>query len=227
MKLNPLRAAKALFSLAQLVRDPSKLGQVFEMADALAHPAGLAEMVARLSKDPVKAKAFEERHRFKIDLPTLRKLPAGTLGRVFAEHMDAENLDPAALPALAVTDKASFFRAHLYDTHDIWHVVTDFRTDVFGEIGLMGFYLAQIGGPLPSLLLAVGFMRVALYNVEAGPDMMRSVERGWRLGNEATTFFGVHWDEMWSVPIAEVRNRLGIRVDGQESAASGVNAIAA
>lgn len=225
MKLKPLRAAKALFSLAQLVRDPNKLGQVFEMADALADPAGLAETIGRLSKDPVKAAALDERHRFKIDLKELRTLPEGTLGRVFADHMIAENLDPAALPALAVTDRASFFRAHLYDTHDIWHVVTAFRTDVFGEIGLQAFYLAQIGGPLPPLLLAVGFMRVALYSVEAGPEMMTSVARGWRLGTEAKALFGVHWDEMWNLPIDDVRRRLN--VDVQDVAVSGVNAIAA
>ncbi len=140
--------------------------------------------------------------------------------------MIAEKLDPSALPALVVKDRASFFRAHLYDTHDIWHVVTGFRTDMFGEIGLQGFYLAQIGGPLPSLLLAVGFLRVALYNVEAGPTLMTSVQRGWRLGTAAKTLFGVHWDELWNVPIEDVRRRLGVEVE-EVAAASEMTAIAA
>ncbi|MBX3225856.1 MAG: hypothetical protein KIT84_30235 [Labilithrix sp.] len=225
MKIKPLRAAKAIYSLAQLVRDPNKLGQVFEMADALAEPARLAEMVERLAKDPAKAAAMDERHRFRIDLPALRRLPEGTLGRVFAEHMIAEDLDPAALPDLEVTDRGSFFRAHLYDTHDIWHAVTGFRTDVFGEIGLQAFYLAQIGGPLPSLLLAVGFLRVALYEVEMGPKLMESVARGWRMGTEAQSFFGVHWDELWHLPMAEVRRRLAI--ENADVEAQGVTALAA
>jgi ubiquinone biosynthesis protein Coq4 len=33
-----------------------------------------------------------------------------------------------------------------YETHDIWHVVTGFHTDVAGELGLQAFYLAQFPG---------------------------------------------------------------------------------
>src|SRR5438477_261218 len=81
-----------------------------------------------LPRDPRCALALDERHRFRIDLASLRGLAPGTLGRTFAEHMIANGLDPSALPDLPSTDRRSFFRAHLYETHDIWHVVTGFTT---------------------------------------------------------------------------------------------------
>ncbi len=34
---------------------------------------------------------------------------------------------------------------HLYQTHDIWHVVTGWGNDLPGEVGLGGFYSAQFG----------------------------------------------------------------------------------
>lgn len=208
---NPLRAAKALYSLVQLVRDPNRLGQVFEMADALAEPEALAEIVGRIAAThPAVDKALNERHRFKIDLAALRKLPEGTLGRVFADKMTAEGLDPSALPDLTVTDRGSYFRAHLYESHDVWHTVTGFGMDRFGEIGLQAFYLAQIGGGLPPLLLAVGFLRVALYEMDKSRHLMDGVVRGYEAGRAAKPLFGVHWDELWAVPLDEVQRHLGI-----------------
>jgi len=228
MKMSPLRAAKALYSLVQLVRDPNRLGQVFEMADALAEPAALEEMVRKIaSENPVIDRALDERHRFEIDLAQLRKLPEGTLGRVFADSMTAAGLDPGALPDLPSHDRTSFLRAHLYETHDVWHTVTGFGMDRWGEIGLQAFYLAQIGGGLSTLLLAVGFLRVSLFEIEQGRNLMDGVVKGYEMGKRATPFFGVHWDDLWAVPLDEVRRRLGVEALSADEAAAAVARLAA
>jgi len=225
MKLRPLRALKAFYSLARLVHDPDRLDEVFEMSDALATPEAMRPMVDELAKDPVVARSLEERHRIRIDLAELRRLPEGTLGRTFAEHMIAAKLDPAALPTLPSDDATQFFRAHLYETHDVWHVATGFGTDLVGELGLQAFYLAQIPGPLPSLLVAVGFLRSALFDRELTGPFMEALVRGWRMGKTARPLFGVRWDEHWGQPLAEVRRRLGL--DPEDVAAGGVSALAA
>ena len=210
MKLPPLRALKAFYSLARLVHDPDRLGEVFEMSDALATREATQPMIDHLVKDPVVARSLEERHRIRIDLAELRRLPEGTLGRAFADHMAAANLDPGALPTLSSEDAHGFFRAHLYETHDIWHVVTGFGTDVVGELGLQAFYQAQIPGALPSLLLAVGFVRSALFDRELTVPFMEALVRGWRMAKAARPLFGVRWDELWTVPLADVRRDLGL-----------------
>lgn len=224
-RIGPLSAVRALYRLARLVRDPNRLNEVFEMADALGTPDALAPIVDELAKDPFAARALEERHRIRIDLAELRRLPEGTLGRAFAKHMDAAGLDPSALPTLPSTDRFLFFRAHLYETHDVWHVVTGFGVDYVGELGLQGFYLAQIPGALPALLVATGFVRGALYDHGVIRPFMEELVRGWRMGARAKTLFGVHWDELWATPLAEVRARLGI--DEVDARAGGVSALAA
>lgn len=210
MKLSPFRAAKALYSLAALVRDPNRLGEVFEMSDALASPDVIAPVIAELARDPRCAAALDEKHRFRIDLRELSALPPGTLGRALADQMRAQGLDPSALPSLDAPDRHSFFRAHLYETHDVWHVVTGFGTDWRGEIGLQAFYAAQIPGPLPSMLLAVGFLRTAIYEREAATPILDEVTRGSVMGRRASPLFGVHWDELWDVPLETVRRSLGL-----------------
>jgi ubiquinone biosynthesis protein Coq4 len=210
MNLSPLRTLKALYAMVTLVRDPNRLGEVFEMSDAVATPETLAPVIEELARDPRCARALVERHRFKIDLDELRLLKSGTLGREFAEHMIANGLDPSALPDLPSTDRESFFRAHLYETHDVWHVVAGFGTDVKGEIGLQAFYQAQIPGPLPSLLVAVGCLRVGIFDRDQTTAMFDEITRGYTIGKNAKPFFGVKWDELWDVPLDEVRRRLGV-----------------
>jgi ubiquinone biosynthesis protein COQ4 len=219
--LNAYRNVRALYSLAMLVRDPNRLNEVFEMADALATPESMTPVIDRLIEiSPAEvARSIEERHRLpRIDLQALRALPEGTLGREFAEHMLRNNLDPSALPDLPSPDRISFFRAHLYETHDIWHVVTGYHTDLVGELALQGFYLAQIPGPLPALLIAVGFLRSALVDFELTSPFMDALVNGYRMGKESKPLFGVHWDEWWTRPIEDVRKDLGITL--QATAAS-------
>jgi len=217
MKLSPLRTMKTLYTLGVLIRDPNQLQKVFDMADALATPELLAPMVTELSRDPRGARAFEERPRLHIDLDELRVLPQGTLGREFADHMIANGLDPAALPDLPIEDDHSFFRAHLYQSHDVWHVVTGFDTDWKSEIGLQAFYLAQIPGPLSAALVAVGVLRLAAYEMSARDGVMDAIVHGWQMGRRAKMLFGVHWDELWAVPLDEVRVMLGVETSTSTS----------
>src|SRR5437879_3221136 len=113
-----LQRAKAITSFINIVRDPDRLGQVFQLSDAAADPVVMRTMADHVSKTEVGRKALAERSRLRVDLAELRVLPEGTLGRAFAEHMIANRLDPAAIPSLPAATELDFVRAHLYDTHD-------------------------------------------------------------------------------------------------------------
>jgi ubiquinone biosynthesis protein Coq4 len=175
----------------------------------------MGPIMARLSKDPAVAQALAERHRVRVSLDELARLPSGTLGRDFADHMRAANLDPSAIPTLPSDNATDFVRAHLYETHDVWHVVTGFATDYVSELGLQAFYYAQIPGPLPALLLATGFVRGAILERDILDRLGQELYRGYHMGREAKPLFGVRWDELWSVPLVEVRRRLGVVVEGE------------
>ena len=98
----------------------------------------------------------------------------------------------------------------------------DPRLVAVGEIGLdwfvpgldrerqQAFYLAQIPGPLPSLLVSIGFLRSAIFDEALTEPFMDAVIAGYRMGKDAAPFFGVQWDALWNVPIDEVRRRLRV-----------------
>src|SRR5580693_21837 len=118
---NKLAFARALWSFVDLVRHPEHLDRVFQIVDSLSSQRlDILEMMRdAFARDPGGAVALREKPRLDVDLAKLDKLPPGTLGRAFADHMRANGLDPAAIPTLPSDGEIEFVRAHLYETHDV------------------------------------------------------------------------------------------------------------
>lgn len=205
-----VRRIQALRCFVVLARDPRRLDVVFSLRESLDDPSALEPVLTRLRALPGPSAALRTRPRMpRIDLPTLRAMPVGSVGQAYAAFMDSQGLDPNAIPKLEATDDAGYLTAHLYETHDVWHVITGFAPDVAGELGLQAFYLAQLEGPLPVAILAAGLLNTlgTLGEVRARMD---AIVRGWELGNRARPFFGVRWGDLFARPLVEVRRELGV-----------------
>jgi ubiquinone biosynthesis protein Coq4 len=206
-------AATAVVHAVRLLFDPTRLADVFVLDRAVTTPEILARIVARVRADPHGAAALARRRRLApLDLDRLIELPQGTLGRAVAEFLRERGLDPKSLPRHEDRDEASFVQAHVYETHDIWHVVTGFDTDVAGELGVQAFYSAQLDGALPRYILVGGLIHSRL---RAEADWSRRVDaiaRGWTLGTRARPLFGRDWDDLWQHPLHQVREELGLCV---------------
>ena len=208
--VNPLMIARVAAASLRLVRDPNRLNEVIAVADELGASASFAPIVAYAHGLPDGPAMFRDRPRVDLELARLRTLPIGSFGRATAEFLDARHLDPANLPHRPAHDDSSWLRAHLYETHDLWHVVTGFDTDVAGEAGLQAFYLAQFPARLSALLLTLIGFNTFLYAFDDRDPRMEAIARGWQLGKTARPFIGVRWAELWQLPLAEVRARLGV-----------------
>jgi ubiquinone biosynthesis protein Coq4 len=208
---NLLRSAKGWYSGIRLLLDPKRLDDVFVLEEALADEVRAQAIVERLSATPQGAKAIVARRRLgPIDLARLRALPEGTFGRAFAEMMDARGLDPASLPRHPAPDSREYVRAHIYETHDLWHVALGFDTDIAGEIGVQAFYIAQIGGALPPVLVTGGLLHGLLAAPADWQTRFDAVMRGYTLGKESAPLFGVDWDALWDKPLEQVRAEIGL-----------------
>lgn len=220
-----LTGLKALRGFVMLVRDPRQIDGVFTITDALRTPETVQPMIDWFRRDAVGARSLEERPRLDLDLDRLGRLPVETLGRAYADHMRGNGFDPKGFPNMPSGDAVEFVTAHLYDTHDIWHVVGGFGTDVAGELGLQAFYLAQFPARLGVTLLAAGMLNtLGPVGFEDRDHRMREVVRGWLLGRTSRPLFGVRWDDLWDLPVSEVRARLGIDPDAVEARLDGIPA---
>jgi ubiquinone biosynthesis protein Coq4 len=134
-----------------------------------------------------------------------------------ADFLIKMNLDPADLPYRPNGDPATetekYLVAHLYETHDLWHVTTGFETDVAGEAGLQAFYLAQMGLPLAGVLLAAILLNSAFFARDDFKRRMNAIATGWKMGRQSKALFGLPWRALMDRPLAEVRRSLGIVQD--------------
>jgi ubiquinone biosynthesis protein Coq4 len=211
-----VRVSRAVLGM---VRNANDTDRVFDLIEAMYASTDAAQkVVERMSRDPALARVLRERPRLgRMDLETLSRLPEGSLGRAFADQMREYGLDPGLLRVQEAPDAASYVKAHLFETHDLWHVVTGFRPDPVGELGLQAFYFAQNGSRVSMGVFVAGLAFTFLHNFELCEVAMPQVVRGWLLGRRARRLFGTDWKTLLDRPLEEVRAAFGLVPDAVDS----------
>jgi len=186
---------------------------VGQLAKASNDRESLQLMIERLSQYPQGKQAFVKQLRLgSVNLEQLRQLSDHTLGHIYAEHMIRNQLKP--LQVSTVESDCDFLIAHLTETHDIWHVVTGSNTDIWGEIQLEAFYVAQLElSRFWMALLAKNLLKAAVYNIESSTQYMEALTKGWLMGKKAKLLFGIDWKMLWETPLEQVRASLSLYID--------------
>ena len=153
---NPFRYALAVWRLIR--NDPAE-----STAEAAIVEIGFArskigrrfarweQMLAALREQPGPAEALRARRpASRIDLDSLAGLPPGSLGQVFATHCRERNLDPNLI-RVPEADETGWMLNHLYQTHDIWHVVTGWGNDLANTRYQPGDRAGLAAADLPAL----------------------------------------------------------------------------
>lgn len=212
--IGPLKLVRALRAVARITADPTKLDEVFVLADVSEESPQIDRLLAELRADPVHRLALQSKPRLgEVSLASLSRLPEGTLGRAYARFMTDRGLSHEDLVLVEGESDMDWMRNHLRETHDLWHVATGFDTDVAGELGVQAFYLAQLKGPLPVLLLAVGMLNTLFKGMDDADRRMRAITRGWLLGRRGASLFGTAWSERWGEPLESFRRAHRLDLD--------------
>lgn len=146
----------------------------------------------------------------RMDLIELKKYPAGSLGYVFSEHMTVNGLDPNFYNFLPVTNDESYIVMRMRQTHDLWHVLTGYSTDVEDELALQAFTYAQTAVPLAILLLGAALFRVGFTNYSGATSIYNAITNAWQRGQKAKPLFAIDWEAHWGTPIEKLRFDYGL-----------------
>ncbi|MEO0967476.1 MAG: Coq4 family protein [Cyanobacteria bacterium J06639_18] len=185
------------------------VGKLSEVVD---EPYCLQKIIEFISKNPQGKQVFQERPCLgNIDLHELYRLPHNTLGHNYANHMLENDLKPLGLEAQQIESDLQFVRVHIAQTHDIWHVATGCNTNLLGELQLEAFYVAQLYTTRFWLaLIAKNLIKAVVYDIETSTQYMDAITKGWLMGKQAKTLFGIQWKHLWEKPLEEVRTSLNI-----------------
>jgi ubiquinone biosynthesis protein COQ4 len=211
--------ARARRALGVLIADPERTDQVFEITRALSGRADVRTFT-RLLRHPDGIRLLAEQPALLpvlADRAALARLPEGSLGRAYLDfmesaHLSADGLVDASMEGEAdaragFSAEAVWFFDRLRDMHDLWHVLTGYGRDEAGEAANLAFTYAQIGNP--------GIGLIVLAAAVLGPrgdrfHWPRYLLRAWRRGRRAAWLPAVRYEDLLTLPLADVRARLGI-----------------
>jgi ubiquinone biosynthesis protein COQ4 len=216
-KIQPLKAWR---HFRKLIANKEDTEQVFHIIAALSGRK-FGEMARKFWETP-KGKALLESNERLIDMlddhDSIKKLPAGTVGRAYVEFMEREGLSAAGLEAEYAQFRTSYpdfgdvverYGDRLRDTHDMLHILTGYGRDALGEQCVLGFTYAQNHN------LGVGFIAYAgglelKYRVAKSAPIMKAVHEGYRIGKAAKNIAQEDIAALLREPLADARKRLGI-----------------
>lgn len=146
-----------------------------------------------------------------IDLEKLSKYPKGTLGREYADYMRKNNLKPFNVsPELEDIARQNVLALRYVVTHDIFHLLLGFDTSYAGEIGVYAFAAAQNYSKSLKFSLWLAKLLYTILAPQQNQAIFANVQKGFDLGKKAQFLLGYRFEEHWSEPINELRNRLGL-----------------
>jgi ubiquinone biosynthesis protein COQ4 len=214
-RVQPLVALRAMRTL---LANPDETALVFRIIRALSG-GSFERLFQRVLADPMGARVLNERRNLLPllqDRDGLRSLPAGTLGREYARFLDNEGISAEGLveasegeedDSVFLDDRARVLSMRLRDMHDLWHVVTGYQRDLFGEGALLAFSYAQTRNPGIAFIVVMAAIRRWR---EGHSDAVRLSWDAWRRGRSAKSFVAADWEGMLSLPLAEVRVLLNV-----------------
>jgi ubiquinone biosynthesis protein COQ4 len=204
-------------ALRALLREPERTERAFEVIAAL-DPDLMERGLARMLSHPEGRRLFVERPCLLdrlCDRDALARLPEGSLGRAYLDHVERHGLDPGKLAALgrsfpeirAEDEGTRWFADRSELSHDLHHVLTGYGADALGETALLWFSHGLAGGRGNALLMVGAALRS---RPSAGPRYARYLWRAWRRGRRAGCLAAMPWEELLALPLAEVRRLAGI-----------------
>jgi len=168
-----------------------------------AHPVGRQIMEERLS--------LEARD---VDLEALENMPEGTLGHELAVYYRENNIAPFDTTQ-PIRNDIDYISKRYRETHDIYHLLTGYGTDVMGEMELQAFVRGNLGIRAPLMMLPFGFLASRFGTSIAGSEegiepfvlteYVSQVRAAQRRGASLEPLIAIRFEDHWERPVEELR----------------------
>ena len=216
-KAKQMQPIVALKALKTLINDPEQTEQVFVIIRAMSGNH-LEKSYARFRQTNSGDRILREETQLLDVLQNrefLRSLPADSLGRHYLQFVETEQITADGLVEASQNDELVsddpgllLFSERLRDMHDLWHVVTGYGRDTFGEACLLAFTYAQTRNRGVGIIALVGMEKLAR---EIGPGVRPAMWQAYKAGKAASWLPAADWENLLTQPIEAVRTELSIK----------------
>ncbi|MFL2529329.1 MAG: Coq4 family protein [Candidatus Azotimanducaceae bacterium] len=210
--MQPIAAYRALRAL---LKDPDKTEEVFIIIRAMSGNS-LGNCYKQFRKTRVGKEILAEKRQLLSvlqDRTKLAGLSAESLGRRYLDFIEregiyAKGLVDASDEAIPISNpELRLYAERTRDMHDLWHVITGYGRDTFGEACLLAFTYAQTRNRGVGIIALVGFFKL---RKEIGSGVGRAMWQGYQAGRRASWLPAQDWEKLLCLSIREVRRQLNI-----------------
>ncbi len=217
-----IRPLKALRHFRKLIADKEDTEQVFHITYNLRGKRFLREAIAFLQSEQglMLRRRGENLPDLLDDHAALWAMPAGSLGRTYAEFMEAEGLTANGLVEESkkfarnipdFDDQIKWFNNRLRDTHDMNHILTGYGRDPLGEQCVLAFSYSQ-NHSLGFYFIAYAGGLELKRRAPAGTPIFKAIRQAQRNGRKAQVIGFQDIVALLPLPLDEVRKQLNIAV---------------
>ena len=211
--MQPIVAARAL---RQLIKDPEKTEEVFVIIRAMSGNS-LQHSYERFLTTEIGQKILRERRHIREILKNKKALaeyPPGSLGRAYLAFVDEGRITADGLAEaseinedLLIDPGLRLYAERLRDQHDLWHTVTGYGRDPFGEACLLAFTYAQTRNRGLGVIALIGMLKLSQ---GLGTGVFKAMWKGFRDGQRAAWLPSQDWESLLTHQLEEVRQQLKI-----------------
>lgn len=158
---------------------------------------------------------------YKID--DLKTCPPGTVGGIYYETATQGNYEIQIVPNYQPKTQWDFYSLRSGQTHDYEHILTGGGFNYMGELIPYWFRLAtihthihnkELAGEM-SVISILGTMRYVIRTMLHYPQVwecaLECIQQGITVGRTSDPFWMAKMEDVWHVPLAEAREKLGVR----------------
>ena len=151
------------------------------------------------------------------DPGTLRTLPAGSFGREFAQFLTANGIQHMTYSAeILERFREEPYAMRVAMTHDIHHMLIGGDAGIAGETAVAAFQVGQNTlGTAPRAVSSLVKLALGYTKVRPGRAIRvwGNLWCGWRLGRRTPLLIAHRLEDMFELPLEEVRVRVGLPRD--------------
>jgi ubiquinone biosynthesis protein Coq4 len=202
---------KAIKSLMSLLKGSNAINTIYDLEDGIRKITTNQNMVDYLKTQPEVAEIIEERYIAPPpDIESLLNYPPESLGYAYASSIKQADFDPNFYRKIDIKDDFEYILLRMRQTHDIWHIVTGFQTDVISEIQLKTFEIAQTRRVMAAILVVGTLFKALLINPQQLDFLLPRLASAYKMGTDAKPLLGQKWEENWEKPLEQWRQELNL-----------------
>ena len=140
-----------------------------------------------------------------LNLGRLAQLPEGTLGRSLALYFEHNGFPPFDTDQPTETD-SDYLSKRYRETHDCYHVITEYKTDDMGEMELQAFVMGNLGIRSGWVITVLAYLPVGAWKYRFHPlRYIRLLRAAYKRGAQARPFLEFPFEDHWETPVSDVR----------------------